>query len=116
MVENIRNERRKYLRFNPMMLSDNNDAFDGQSVLAFISWDTAGKEFEPQDVAFIVEEGHKGCGLVFVKRGRAESSTFPWVGAECLLKVGKLHPLRSVVRWVREYDEDVAKVGFEYLE
>ena len=35
---------------------------------------------------------------------------------ECMVKAGPLHPLRAVVRWRRDLDDEVLKAGFQFLE
>jgi hypothetical protein len=69
----------------------------------------------------IVDEGHEVDGLCITESAKGCSGTFVMtdvfeVEKACKLKVGLLDPLKAVVRWVTKLDEEVIKVGFEYLE
>lgn len=55
-------------------------------------------------------ESAKGCGLVVL------STSCPDEGDEVVVKVGALAALKGVVRWRKEIDSDVCKIGIEYLE
>lgn len=69
--------------------------------------------FEPDAAGLVVEEAYGGCGLV------ALSSTSPEPLTEdmpCLVKIGTLGPMRARVRWVKKLDDDVCKLGIEYLD
>ena len=67
-------------------------------------------QFKPTIHALVVDEAMDGCGLVVVNNTRLE------IGDICLVQVGQLDPLSSELRWIRQLDEDVQKIGFMYLE
>ncbi len=56
-----------------------------------------------------VSESQGGCAGVFINH---ESFV---AGKMCLIKVGKLDAVAAEIRWVKELDSDIIKVGFQYL-
>lgn len=60
--------------------------------------------------ALAISEAAKGCGLVM------NSKYAPQQGETVGVAIGHLAPVEGVVRWVTALDEDVVKVGIEYLE
>ena len=61
-------------------------------------------------MALVIDEALDGCGLVVVNNKILAE------GDICLVKVGMLDPLIGEVRWLRELDEEVHKIGIMYLE
>jgi hypothetical protein len=57
-----------------------------------------------------INEARKGCSGVFVANTLLEKDV------KCSLKVGKLDPIQSTIRWVKHLDDEVMKVGFEFDE
>ena len=51
-----------------------------------------------------------GCGLVLHTVPRLQ------VGERCVIKLGKLAPLRAIVRWRKPLEEDLLRIGFEFME
>lgn len=92
---------RKSIRFEP-----------DEGTLAYI--DTTPREhkseFDPKIMALVIDEALDGCGLAVVNNKTL------FEGDICLVKVGLLDPLIGEVRWVRELDEEVHKIGIMYLE
>lgn len=106
-------ERRKYMRFNPTV----HDIADLQqkAMEATAHIDLAlGEIFEPKIHGLIVEKSHAGCSVAFVKADKSYDLLAE--GKECFLKAGPLHPMKAVVRWRRDLDDDLFKVGFQYME
>ena len=92
-------KKRQHVRFQP-------DPLD----VAFIGKKVDG-EFSPELSAMILQEAPMGgCGLAM--RITEEFQ----VGDECVLKLGKLDAYNAVVRWRKQVDEDLLKVGFQFLE
>ena len=56
-----------------------------------------------------VTESQGGCSAVFLNKPCYQA------GEMCYLKVGKLDPVAAEIRWVTVLDNDLVKVGFEYL-
>lgn len=56
-----------------------------------------------------LDESLSGCAAVFKKHAN-------FVEKKILdIKVGQLKAIKAEIRWVKEIDTDVLKVGFEYL-
>ena len=105
-------ERRRYIRFSPD--SDGSNLQEkGDEFLAHIDLNLEG-EFKPTLVGYLVQKSHAGCCLVMVRSD--ESSNKLERDLQCLVKAGPLHPLRAVVRWRRDLDEELLKAGFQFLE
>lgn len=66
--------------------------------------------FKARIRALIVDEALEGCCLVLTHNRLLQ------VGDICLVKVGMLDPLISEVRWIRDLDEEIQKIGIMYLE
>lgn len=60
--------------------------------------------------ALVFSEAHRGCGLIMV------AAHCPVKGEEVTLVIGPLAPLRGIVRWRKNLDAEVAKIGIEYLD
>lgn len=59
--------------------------------------------------ALAFSEAAKGCGLVMLAKFA------PGQGDTVGVAIGHLAPVEGVVRWVTALDEDVVKIGIEYL-
>lgn len=57
-----------------------------------------------------IDESYNGCSGVFVK------NSFFKKDLDCHLKVGKLHLIVSKIRWIKDVDKDLIRVGFEFEE
>ena len=57
-----------------------------------------------------VDESQSGCAGVFVKHEDLIPKKMT------MLKVGNLDAIPAEIRWVRVLDEDVVRVGFQYLD
>ena len=80
---------------------------------AFIDFNTDHdyQSFEPIASAYIVNEAPLGgCSLVLRKSDKIID------GTGILVKVGKILPLHAKVVWLKELDEDLVRVGVQFLE
>jgi hypothetical protein len=94
-------KKRKSTRFDP-----------GPGTIAMI--DLQGREsgeFRPTLLGLVFSEAFKGCGLIVLSRDGEIK-----VGDTWKVKVGKLSPMAAEIRWVKFLDEQVARIGLEYLE
>jgi hypothetical protein len=66
--------------------------------------------FKPTVAALVIDEALNGCGLITLAQD--------WLreGAECMVRVGQLAPLRAEIRWVKDLNDDVLKIGVVFLE
>ena len=58
----------------------------------------------------IVEESQGGCGLVVLDKPEYKP------GAVFRVKVGNLHVLKAELKWVRELEPTILRIGMQYLE
>jgi hypothetical protein len=67
-------------------------------------------KFAPQHFALVFSESFSGCGLiVYNNRGIKEGSQFR-------IQVGQLTPMLAEVKWRKDLDKEVARVGCVYIE
>ena len=104
-------ERRKYLRFNPSTLNSDDLEKKSLEAVAHIDLNASEEKFESQLVGFVMEKSHSGCSLLILTTGNCLQKD-----AHCYVKVGPLHPLLAIVRWCKKLDDQVIKVGLEFLE
>jgi hypothetical protein len=94
-----RDVKRRYIRARPDPLDDAHIQF---GVTA---------EFAPDAVGLIVDEAPMGgASIVILNTNKIHE------GLECRVKIGRLQALRAQVRWIRELDKDVIRVGLRFLE
>mgnify|MGYP000904760218 FL=1 len=67
-------------------------------------------DFRPTLLGLILEESAKGCGIVVL------SNMVLKVGTFCRVKVGRGPALKAEVRWRKDLDEEVMRLGLLYLE
>lgn len=60
--------------------------------------------------ALAFSEAAKGCGLVMIKNHS------PRQGEEVKVALANMAAVKGVVRWVTALDENIVKIGIEYLE
>jgi hypothetical protein len=90
--------RRKYIRFSAEA-----------KTLAQIGFQEDSKDFKPEHVGLVVNEGYKGCAVVF----RIHADFQPQ--RTCVIKCGLLDPMKARISRVQALDSDVIRVGIEYL-
>jgi hypothetical protein len=71
-------------------------------------------EFNKEVAALIINESHNGVCLVI------NSKLFPLnfvitVDLELIVKTGSLDPANAKVRWIKTVDEELMKIGIEYV-
>jgi hypothetical protein len=94
-----RDIKRRYIRARP-------DPLDHAEIQFGVS-----PEFKPDAVGLIVDEAPMGGASVVIL-----STSKVHEGLECRVKVGRLQPLRAQVRWIRELDKEILRVGLRFLE
>ena len=65
--------------------------------------------------ALIINESTQGSCVVFNKKFIPKDIIIS-KGIYVLVKIGKLEPVRAIVRWINNIDSDLMKVGFENTE
>ncbi len=66
--------------------------------------------FRPSMVALVPEESAKGAGLVVLGTPDLQ------VGKYIRIQLGKLPPQRAEIRWRREVDPQISRIGILFLE
>jgi len=105
MNEQKSGNKRRHMRFQPDQIEI--------ALIQFADGEADDFFFEPEAAGLVLEEAYGGCGLV------ALSSTSPEpldADMPCLVKIGTLGPMKARVRWVKRLDDDVCKLGIEYLD
>lgn len=104
MSPDEKHDRRRHLRFPP----------DGIEIarMHFTDAEPDPSTFQVDSAGLVIEEAYDGAGLVALSHGGAVDIR---EGARCNVKVGGLGPLKARVRWFKKLDDDVCKLGIEYL-
>ncbi len=89
---------RRYIRFKP-----------DTSTYARIDTRRSGNPFIPEIMGLVYEESSHGCGMVLIGIEKLQ------VRDICRIQVGTRNPVEAEVRWRREIDRDVVRVGFLFL-
>lgn len=90
---------RRYIRFKP-----------DTSTYAGIDTRTQDHTFQPEIVGLVYEESSHGCGMVLIGIDKLQP------GDICRLQIGSREPIEAEVRWRKEIDRDVDRIGFLYLD
>lgn len=107
-------ERRRHIRFKPGAVNLEDLEARTRETVAHIGLDPEATSFAPEASGFIIEQSHSGCSLVLVRSKDIYDELSK--GKNCIIKVGPLSPMQAVVRWRKDLDESVFKVGFQYYE
>ncbi|CAM2066827.1 hypothetical protein SCOR_15715 [Sulfidibacter corallicola] len=107
-------ERRRFFRYSVGSTMQKDLDIRTTEVVAHIDIHTEDDSFEPEYVAMVVEQSHQGCGLVLVRYNKDYEKLTKDV--PCIVKVGRLHPLPAIIRWRKDLDEDLFKLGLEFKE
>jgi hypothetical protein len=91
--------KRKAIRFLP-----------DQGSLALVDLQEASDDFAPKLMGLVCDESSKGCGVILLETKDLQ------VGEKCKIQVGQLSPLRAEVRWRKQLDVGVVRLGLLYLE
>lgn len=114
-MEPSKKNRRKYLRYQLRHPYDQDLERHAQEVVGFVDPNlTAKDQFQPSIIGLITDQSHSGCSLATISQPSTLLVLTP--EHEVIIKVGPLAPMRAVVRWRKEWDEGLTKVGFEFLE
>lgn len=84
---------------------------DGE--FGFISFNS--EKFKPDSAVFIINESAHGACLVLNRKLVPPQISFK-EGLNIMIKVGKLDPVPTIIRWVQFIDEDIIKFGVENTE
>ena len=79
--------------------------FPDPNSLARISTNPDAASFEPDIVGLVSNESYSGCNLI-VLAGNSLS-----VGSRCKAAIANLDPVDAEVRWIKEIDEGVLRLG-----
>lgn len=97
-------DRRRYLRYPPD---------ESEIVLLQFSNTVASEDvFEPETAGLVCEESRGGLRVVVLTRGPIRSVM---EGARCVVQVANLGLQAAEVRWMQAVDDDVIKLGIEFL-
>lgn len=78
--------------------------------MAFISFNV--NDFKKDLSALIINESLQGACLV-INRALVPTDKPINIGQIFLAKIGAMNPLRARVRWLKEVDENLLKIGIE---
>jgi len=106
-------ERRRYLRYTPDIAETEDQRTLDNEHVAYVDTKTEGP-FQPDLVGFLIQKSHAGCCLVIQHTEQASEKLVR--DYTCRIKAGPLHPLKAVVRWRRDLDDEILKAGFQFLE
>ena len=98
-------DQRRFLRFKP-------DEFE----IAQLQFTEARPDelfFETEAVGLVLEEAYGGCALAMVRKLLPDTLA---EGTRFQIKVATLGPMKAEVRWIRHLDEDVSKLGIQYVD
>ena len=65
-------------------------------------------QFKPDHFGLAIDESFGGVGAVFVQNRELTD------GRECIVKSGKLSPIKAKVVWLKHVDAQIIKIGLEY--
>ncbi len=105
-------EYRKGIRFDPEPMDT---AIIAVSDEARQNYNNRGYAFRGDIPALIENESHTGCSLLVILHGEEESGLLQ-LDTPCVVKLGKLNPLAGVVKWKKEIEENIFRIGIEITE
>lgn len=98
-------DQRRFLRFRP-------DEFE----IAQLQFTEARPDdffFETEAVGLVIEEAYGGCALAMVRKLLPDALV---EGTRFQIKVAQLGPMKAEIRWIRHLDEDLSKLGVQYVD
>lgn len=98
MLEKKEVKPRKSLRYKP----------DPKTV-AYLDFKVS-KNFAPQFAGLVINESFSGCALIIITDLPIKK------GAKLKIKVGELAMMKAKVAWVRILEENILKLGVNFLE
>lgn len=109
-------ERRKHLRFEPATTDRTDILKCAEEVVAHVCLSLDSDPFTSDVVGLILDLSHSGCSLAMARKGKRLKEADLKKDMKVRVKAGRLHPLQAQVRWTNKIDEDLVKVGLEFLE
>ncbi|MCB0413958.1 MAG: hypothetical protein KDD50_06470 [Bdellovibrionales bacterium] len=70
-------------------------------------WVSLEEDSENKLVGLAINESYKGVSAAFLKNFNLK------VGESFLIAVGSLAPVKAELRWIKDLDDDLVRVGFE---
>ena len=80
-----------------------------ENTLALIDF-KAGEDFHPTVVGLNIDESSSGNGVVMLRK------QIPDVNTSVKIQVGNLAPMAATCVWIKELDDHIARVGFQFDE
>lgn len=105
-------EHRKRIRFEPEPMDI---AIIAVSDEAQERYKNRGYAFRGDIPGLIENESHNGCSLLVILHGDDRQNLLN-MESNCIVKLGKLNPLAGVVKWKKEIEEGIYRIGIELLE
>lgn len=105
MSDSEKSPKRRYLRFEPDEIEI--------AQLQFVEAEPDDFFFKPEAAGLVIDESYEGCALAVVANTLPEGLA---KGTHCQIKINKLGPMRAELRWIKELDEEVWKIGVHYLD
>ncbi len=68
------------------------------------------KDFTPQSVGIVVNESYTGCAVVIAFDRDLKK------GDKIKIKVGQLAEMKASIVWVKNFEENIFKVGVHFLD
>lgn len=68
------------------------------------------KEFSPQHVGLVINESYTGCAIILAADLEFKK------GAKIKIKVGQLSEMKANIVWVKNLEENIYKLGIQFLE
>lgn len=65
-------------------------------------------DFNPGIVGLVIDEAAKGCGAIILTHRQIAEGDF------CKVKVGRLAPIKAEIKWIKQLDAQVMKIGLLY--
>lgn len=97
-------DRRRYLRYPP----DETEIV----LLQFSNTIPSEEVFEPETAGLVCEESRGGLRVVVLTRGPIRSVE---KGSRCVVQVANLGLQAAEIRWMDSIDDDVVKLGVEFV-
>lgn len=104
MAQAQSDDRRRYLRYPP----DETEIV----LLQFSNTIPSEEVFEPETAGLVAEESRGGLKVVVLTRGPIRDVE---KGARCVVQVANLGLQAAEIRWMDDIDEDVVKLGLEFV-
>lgn len=79
------------------------------NTLAYLSEDLEDREFKKAQIGLVVNESIAGCSAVFLASVPLDEERV------YRMKVGHISNLKAEIRWLKNVDNDLVRVGFQYV-